>query len=165
MEIEKIYYINLEHRKDRKESFEREIRKLDPEMKKTERIDAVLQKPGWIGVGKSQIIALEKALEGDYNNVLIFEDDFIFQEEECKILPTIENFLKNFKDYNMFMLSCNLLRFKVEKENFIKVINGQTASGYMINKKFIPVLLENFREAVKALEEGKEKRRYETSWF
>lgn len=157
MEIEKIYYINLEHRKDRRESIEREIRKIDPEFKKTERIEAVLQKPGWIGCGKSHLLALKKALEQGYDNVLILEDDFIFQVEEKEILPTIGNFLKNFKDYNLFLLGTNLLRFQEVKGDFIKVMNGQTTSGYMINKKFIPDLIKCFQEAVTALEEGKDR--------
>ena len=159
-EIDKIYYINLEHRKDRKESIVKEIKKIDPEFKKTERINAVLQKPGWIGCGKSHILALEDALEKGYDNVLIFEDDFIFQVENEKILHTLKNFLKEFNDYNLFLLGSNLGQAREEKGDFIKVVNGQTASGYMINKKFVPVLLQNFREAVKALEEGKDRRRF-----
>lgn len=158
MEIDKIYYINLEHRKDRRESIEREIKKIDPEFKKTERINAVLQKPGWIGCGKSHLLALKKALEEGHDNILILEDDFVFQVEEKEILPTIDNFFKNFKDYTLFLLGTNLLRFQEVKDDFIKVINGQTTSGYMINKKFIPNLIKCFQEAVTALEEGKDRR-------
>lgn len=39
--IDHIFYINLEHRKDRKEQIESEIKKLDPNFSITERFNAI----------------------------------------------------------------------------------------------------------------------------
>ena len=76
--VDQIYYINLEHRTDRKEHIENEIKKIDPNLKKTTRIEAIKHKQGGIGCGMSHIKVLEDAIEKNYHNIIVLEDDFKF---------------------------------------------------------------------------------------
>lgn len=150
--IDKIYYINLEKRKDRKESIEKELIKLDPEKEKTERINAVEDKNGALGCSKSHIIALEKAIENGYENILIFEDDFKFHNIMGYLNECLEEIFTTQKDYDIFLLGRNLKKHKRMSEKLIRVYSAQTTSGYLINKKFLPKLLECFKESVNMLE-------------
>ena len=47
--VDQIYYINLAHRKDRKEHIEKQIKKyLDPDLKITTRFDAIQYKGNFV---------------------------------------------------------------------------------------------------------------------
>jgi len=153
--LDHIYYINLEHRKDRKDSIVNEIKMIDPELKKTTRINAIKHEKGAVGCGKSHILALEDAEKNNYEIIMILEDDFLFFSK-LEILNQVYKELVDFdKDYNLFLIGKNLHRGKKITRNLIEVYNAQTTSGYIIKNKFIPELKKNFTEAVKGLEEGK----------
>ena len=152
--LDQIYYINLEHRKDRKESIINEIKMIDPELKKTTRINAIKHEKGAIGCGKSHILALEDAEKNNYQTVMILEDDFLFCAK-LEILNETYQELVNFdKDYNLFLVGKNLAGGKNITRNLIEVHNAQTTSCYIIKNKFIPELRKNFTEAVEGLEKG-----------
>jgi glycosyl transferase family 25 len=74
--IDKIFYINLEKRKDRREEIEKE---LDTFGLNYERFEAI-ETPGFgiLGCGISHLSVLKLAKERKYKNILILEDDFTF---------------------------------------------------------------------------------------
>ena len=152
--IDKIYYINLDHRTDRLESIKKEISLIDPKLEKSERISAVKEERGEIGCGKSHLLALKDAEKNKYKNVLILEDDFIFKESKDKVNQILKDLIKIDKDYNMFLLGKNLMKYRNFRSDFVEVIDAQTTSGYLISDKFIPKLIENFEFAVNNLEKG-----------
>jgi len=153
--LDHIYYINLEYRKDRKESIVNEIKLIDPELKKTTRINAIKHEKGAVGCGKSHILALEDAEKNNYEIIMILEDDFLFFSK-IEILNEVYKELVDFdKDYNLFLVGKNLQRGKKVTKKLIEVHNAQTTSGYIIKNKFIPELKKNFTEAVEGLEKGK----------
>ena len=74
--IEHIFYINLEHRTDRRAEIESE---LDAYGLKYERFNAFYTPPdGFIGCAQSHLAVLKLARERGYKNILIVEDDFKF---------------------------------------------------------------------------------------
>ena len=152
--LDQIYYINLEHRKDRKESILNEIKLIDPDLKKTTRIEAVKHTVGEIGVGKSHLLALKDAQKNNYGIVLILEDDFVFSKDIQTVNYIYEKLLDVDKEYNIFFLSRNLKGGKRKNHNIIEVYNAQTTSGYIIQKHFFSDLSENFNYAVNKLENG-----------
>lgn len=153
--IEHIFYINLEHRKDRKSEIENELENMGL-IHKSERFDAILMKPGYFGCGYSHIGALKLAKSRGYKNVLILEDDFEFivnketLEENCKL------FFKNVKEYNVCMFGYNTQKLEECSEfPFLqKVLNSQTASGYLVHENFYDILINNFENAMINLKLG-----------
>ena len=139
--VDRIFYINLEHRKDRKEQIEAEIRNYDPNLEITERFDAVNIKPtannitnGRIGCTMSHAKIVQIAKERGYKNILILEDDFHFLIEKDKMLNNLHTFYENINDYHMILLGTNYARFyDTGFPNIYKVSNSQTTSGYIIN--------------------------------
>lgn len=147
-----IYYINLEHRTDRKEHVLAELDKTGIDVSKVHRIDAVYMPDfGILGCGKSHIKAMEAFLQtpDDVQNCLILEDDFILKSE----IDNLDRFFQMNIEYDVLMISGNVLDCQKTNLPFLnKVYDAQCASGYCITKQYAPKLLENFKESVMLLE-------------
>lgn len=73
--IPKIFYINLDERKDRREHMEKLLQGYD-----FERVSAIKHEDGYIGCAKSHIICLQIARARKLDKVIILEDDFMFHK-------------------------------------------------------------------------------------
>lgn len=149
-----IFYINLNHRKDRYEAINNELAKTNIDKEKINRIEAIYyQTLPTIGCAKSHILALESFIQSGKDTCIIFEDDFEFtipQEEINKIINSIFNSEPNF---DVLMLSSNTIFEIPTHYNYLtKIIDAQTLSGYCVSKNFAPILLENFKESIVWLE-------------
>lgn len=177
--FDKILYINLDHRKDRKQQILNEFNKMDINENKIHRIDAIHEKyNGHIGCAKSHIKALNYAKENNYKNVVIFEDDFIFTQNKIDVNNKINKFLKeNSNKWDVVQLTSHYVTFRdgtvLPNKNHIKNnkknnnINNQndnindislinkatTSSSYMINNKFYDKLINNLNSSVEKMEE------------
>jgi GR25 family glycosyltransferase involved in LPS biosynthesis len=146
--IDSIYYINLEHRDDRKAQF---LDNFNSENEnKIHRVNAHYYKNnGAVGCLMSHITALNLALNNKSSgeNVLICEDDLEIKDMEyCnKMLKLL---FENIKDWDVIMLGQNTsessdTNIKTHSgEKIIKILDSQTCSGYLIKKSYIPKLLE-----------------------
>jgi len=146
-----IIYINLAHRKDRKQSILQEIEKVESSKKvQVHRIDAVLEPLcGHIGCGKSHILALELAIKNNWSSVLILEDDFVFTEHYTK-----ESFTK-IKDleWDVVLLAKGHDNSKESQYDFLRRANRTTTtSGYIVRQHYYSTLLENFKQSVITME-------------
>jgi GR25 family glycosyltransferase involved in LPS biosynthesis len=149
--IDHMFYINLEHRKDRKEEFENEMLKMNLNV---ERFDAIKCTPGIAGCGYSHLTVLKLAKERGYKNVLIFEDDFIFLVDREIFEKELETFFEEINEFDVCMLSYSLMKHvnipNVTSVN--KVIEAQTASGYIVNESFYDPLIKLYEEMIPILE-------------
>jgi GR25 family glycosyltransferase involved in LPS biosynthesis len=154
-----IYYINLNHRTDRLENIKRQLTKTNIELNKINRISGIYMKDfGILGCAKSHILALEEFIKSNNDNCLILEDDFCFTESQDFINNLIDQVFNNKINYDVLMLSCNILNGQETEHSFLtKIFDGQTLSGYSVSKKFAPTLLNNFKESVYLLEKEKTK--------
>jgi len=149
--IDVIYYINLEHRTDRKDEFLEEMKKANIDIDRIERIPAVYKpNQGDLGCTMSHILTLTKFIDSPYSNCIVFEDDFGFVDHEQALIK-INHFLNSGIDYDVCLLSGNIayedsLEPLKSHPNVSKMKNVQTASGYLVSKKYAPTLLENYKE-------------------
>ena len=152
--FDKIMYINLEHRKDRKIQIENEFKKMGVSDDKIIRIDAVREKlNGHIGCCKSHIKALEYAKELGLNNVVIFEDDFVFTKDKKHVDSMLTYFLKKFKEWDVIMLTSVHKSLEDIDDIYIKKVNSaSTSSAYIIQKHFYDKLLYNLKSALSKME-------------
>ena len=171
--FDKYMYINLKHRKDRKKQIENELNKMDIDKNKIIRIDAAREKyNGHIGCCKSHIKALKLAQKLNLNNVVIFEDDFLFTEDKKTIETKLNHFLNKYKDFDVIQLTTVHIDLKDINDDHIKKVNYATApSGYIILKHFFNTLIIDLETALKKMEEemkefdkknGKKVKKYET---
>lgn len=152
--IDCIYYINLEHRKDRYDHINEQFNKMNISNNKIYRIEGIKDKNGYIGCGKSHIQTLNNALINNYEIIMVFEDDFKFIVSSDYFNKAISHLLNNYPEFNICLLSYNMINYNNIDEYLIEVLDAQAGSGYIISKKFIPILLDNFTESVNHLEQS-----------
>ena len=133
--IDKIIYINLDRRKDRKESIEKQLDDFELNYERFEAIETKGQ--GILGCGYSHLNVLKIAKEKKYKNILILEDDFEFIVSKEELQQQLTNFFNLQLNYNVCFLSYNLLRYKELENNVVnKGLEVQTASGYIVNNNY-----------------------------
>jgi GR25 family glycosyltransferase involved in LPS biosynthesis len=170
--IERIVYINLDRRIDRKLHIETELDKMgicsgdrlivegplssNPQF---ERFTAVERPPGQgiVGCGYSHLAVLKMAKERGYSNILILEDDFYFTVSKEEFYQNLDAFFESpvGSDYDVCMLSYNL-RESAECPDtpFVRRVRyAQTASGYIVNARYYDALIRLYEWAIPLLDQ------------
>jgi glycosyl transferase family 25 len=150
--IEKIFYINLNKRTDRREQIETELQQYNL-YDKAERFPAIhTPDQGILGCTMSHLAVFKLAKEREYEHVLILEDDFYFIIDSQEFENTLSEFFNAKIPYNVCMISYHIQRSEPTEYHFIKkVIEAQTASGYIIHKSFYDTLINLYEDAVPKL--------------
>lgn len=153
--IDVVFYINLEHRTDRKEHFLSEIKKLCPDESKVVRIDAIRNEIGIIGCVESHLKVMKVFEEHpEWNTCAIFEDDFTFSSSDVERNNAyIRLAVTTFPEWDAISLAYNHIEkdftVKDTHEPYVKrVVKHLTSSGYLLTKKFMPILNANFMESL-----------------
>ncbi len=151
----KVYYINLDHREDRREQFLHEMKRVGIEDSRIQRISGIYKPEiGALGCGLSHKKALETFYASGEPYCLIFEDDFQFtlNKEFCDYLLKLP-FEKNI-DFDIIMLAGKTFKEEPTSCFFLNhVLDGQTVSGLLVHRQFAPKLIQCFDEATKLLED------------
>lgn len=154
--VDVVYYINLDHRKDRYNHINKELAKTNIELSKINRISGIYMKDfGSLGCSKSHCLALEMFINSPETNqtCIILEDDFEFTKEQPEINNLINRVFNELKEFDVLMLSTNIINDINTPYDFIsKIIDAQTTSGYIVSRKFAPVLLQNYKQGILNLE-------------
>ena len=141
--VDKIIYINLEEAVERRKNME-ELLKVIPQ-DKIIRFNAIKHEKGAIGCSKSHIECLRLAIKNNWSNVLIMEDDAIWNNYE-KSLVILNSLAK--KEYDVILLGGCFTNFD---KNTYKLYCGQTATSYLVSKHYYEKLLSNFVEGLVGL--------------
>ena len=146
--LDKIIYINLQHRTDRKEELENELNSLGLTY---ERFNAIYTPEfGAVGCAYSHLEVLKLAKSRGYKNILVFEDDFTFCVSKEVFESSLENLFTNIPDFDVCMLGYNLQeKGTVLDDNpvLMKVCNAQTMSAYIVNESMYDKLIKLYEWA------------------
>jgi len=138
--VDKVVYINLEQRTDRREHMENMTQVFGHE--KVIRFPAFRHSKGIIGCAKSHAAVLKMAIENGWNNVLILEDDAEWNDYDS-------GYEKLFKitqsEYDVVMLGGTWVEYD---HSSFRLHCGQTCTAYLVNKNYMSTLLANFEEGV-----------------
>ena len=140
--IDKVVYINLDHRTDRNEHM-KEITTTFGD--KVSRFSAIKTDYGLIGCCMSHISVLKNAIENNYKNILVIEDDAEWNnfEEGYQILKNLAS-----KPYDVIMLGGSFVSYNSET---YKLHSAKTTTGYLVDKHYMQTLLSNFEEGLSYL--------------
>ena len=151
------YYINLDHRNDRKESILKQLGLLGIE---ATRIPGVIDPNGDIGCSESHVKALEKGLQDEVDVIVVFEDDMytLLDEKQFKDLLLLP-FLK-FPLLKMLKLGDNVQQAKkfpggYEDDQYFSASYGLDASCYAVRRRDAQQLINLFTKGISLLKEGK----------
>jgi glycosyl transferase family 25 len=163
--LDKVVYINLKERNDRRQLVEKELlEKIPPE--KILRFEAIRDSPGHIGCTKSHIAVLELAIRNRWKNVLIVEDDAMFHKYK-KGYRTLKRLITNHPHFDVITLGNVGAHF--DKET-LRLSSGQTTTAYLVNSHYFQKLLDNFKEglsnllATKSMTSGDERLQHEQQY-
>ena len=164
--IDKIIYINLKKREDKKTYIENQLNKFELEYERFDAIEYPTQ--GNVGCSLSHLAVLKLAKERGYKNILILEDDFTFNVSKNEF----ENNLKQFFDlelhYNVCMFyydqAAELHHTEFPFINRIKQSNYTV--GYLVNNNYYDHLIQIIEESIPKLIETKAHWNYaiDTCW-
>jgi glycosyl transferase family 25 len=146
--IDKVVYINLDARKDRRQEVEGELERMGIA---AERFPAIRTSPGIIGCGQSHSAVLKEAKARGYRNILILEDDFMFLVPKEEFLTLLRQALKEVPDYDVIMLGYAINSSTPFSETLVKILNAQTTSGYLVSEKFYDTLISTWDESTHKL--------------
>jgi len=152
--VDVVYYINLEHRTDRKEAFLQEMEKTNIAKDKIKRIAGhYMENRGHLGCSYSHIQVLEEFVASSHKTCIVFEDDFQFDQPSETIASVFQQLQPI--PYDVCMLSGNIVDEEATAYPFLKKVKmATTTSGYIVSKTFAPLLLENVREGANLLKQS-----------
>lgn len=148
-DIKNVYYINLDSRLDRKNHVEKELEKIG--FKEINRFSAIKMDNGAIGCSMSHLNLLEMAYSKDLDHILIVEDDILFTNIES-FINQFNRFLSVHKDFDVVLLAGNNYPpYTLIDDTCIKVSHCQTTTGYLVKKKYYPIMIENIKNSISNL--------------
>jgi glycosyl transferase family 25 len=140
--VDKVLYINLLDRTDRRENIENTLGKVfSPN--KIMRLNAIKYSPGYIGAIKSHIACLEIAIENNWT-VLIVEDDM-----EWNGIPEIKSLQKiMLNPYDVIILGGT---FPIYNPKTFKLYQCNSGTSYIVSRDYCLALKNNFVSALEKL--------------
>jgi glycosyl transferase family 25 len=165
-DIKHAFYINLDHRTDRKAHVENELEKIGI---KATRFNAINMTNGAIGCSMSHLKLLEDAKKNKLDHILIVEDDITFLDIEL-FKTQINKFLeKHENNWDVILLAGNNMPpYEKIDDTCVKVSRCQTTTGYLVNGHYINVLAANVKMGLtNLLNKPDEKTKYaiDKFWF
>jgi len=149
--IEKVFYINLEHRKDRNQYCLNQLKSIGFQENQIERFNAIQFYLGGIGCTKSHIACIELAKERNYKHIMIVEDDIEFTNPSL-IKQQIHQLFQDNISFDVCMLGLNLQSYSKINPYLCRVFEALTTTGYIVHQHYYDRLLNNFRDGLSYLE-------------
>jgi len=137
--VDKIVYINLAHREDRKQDNLAEFSRVGIPEEKIERFDAIKMQNGAVGCTMSHIAVLKRAIEQGWTSYIVVEDDM----QWMNFSNAYQNLSCCHSLYDVVILGGSVPQFEQDK-----LVYCQTTTGYLVNKEYYHTLLDNFQRGL-----------------
>jgi glycosyl transferase family 25 len=164
--ISNAFYINLEHRTDRKEHVEKELASIGI---KASRFNAIKMANGAIGCSMSHLKILEDAKKNGLDHLLIVEDDITFLNSELFVSQINRFFELHGNNWDVILFAGNNMPpYEVVDDSCVQVSRCQTTTGYLVNGHYISALASNVKMGLtNLLNKPDEKPKYaiDKFWF
>ena len=144
-----VFYINLDHRQDRREQIEGELTSMGLPF---ERFPAIKGNPGIVGCNKSHLAVLKEAQRRGYESVVIFEDDFQFLVDKETFWNKLNAAAESLSSFDVIMLAYNLKQSEPHSALLEKVLEVQTTSGYIVHSRMYDDLINLYEWATPLLQ-------------
>lgn len=156
--IDRVYYINLNKRTDRRQHIENEIVKMGLRDKAT-RVEATEHRYGFLGCTKSHIRTLEYFLctDDSVQTCLILEDDFFIHSHFS--IEEVDKRLRLFFDekrdqWDTLFFTATIHDMTPMSPFYAKANKIFTTSAYCVHKKYAQTLLDNYQNGFYLMSES-----------
>jgi len=152
------YYINLDHRTDRKKFTIKELQKLG--IYNPRRFRAIKKDIGIVGCNMSHLEVLKLARRNKLPYVTIFEDDILFLEPK-ETLEKLDRIINSDIEWDVILLGGNNHKpYQSINEDCIKVNNCQTTTTYIVKQPYYDTLINHWEEGLQKLIETEDIPKY-----
>lgn len=143
------FFINLDHRTDRKQHVKKQLRSIG--IFNPTRFNAIRLPNGAIGCGMSHLRCLEHARDNAWDHVLIVEDDIQFLDPSL-FVNQMNAFLHNQKEWDVLLLAGNNVPpYREVDTTCVQVSFCQTTTGYLVKNHYFETLINNIRSGISHL--------------
>ena len=142
-ELQKLFYINLDHRKDRLFFCEHQLNSVDYPV---DRVDAVQHDDGTIGCALSHLKILYQIYESRKDGYyVILEDDFFFTQ-----FIDFEREIDMMKKYGAHFYCFSYTSAETENINYhyVQILKSFSTCAYMLHNSFVPIFIHHFEKAI-----------------
>lgn len=156
--IDKVVYINLQKRQDRRTHIESVLSDYGIE---ATRFEAVEHSPngsantplyGLYGCGQSHLAVLKMARDNGWKNVLILEDDILVTLSKQEFEQNIERVFTQGPEFDVFMLDINLQRSEPTEQDWLtRVKYAHCAGAYIVQSHYYQKLIDLYEYALPLL--------------
>jgi GR25 family glycosyltransferase involved in LPS biosynthesis len=151
-DIKHAFYINLEHRTDRKKHVKEQLSSIG--LTESTRFNAIKLPNGAIGCSMSHLKCLQLAKENKFPHILICEDDIQFLDPSL-FMNQLNGFLENHSDDNswdvILLAGNNTPPYGLGDEFSVRVFQCQTTTGYIVKESYYDKLISNIKEGINKL--------------
>jgi glycosyl transferase family 25 len=148
--IDKVIYINLDKRTDRRIEFETQAELYGISY---ERFSAISHSFGIVGCTMSHLQVYKLAKKQGYRNILVFEDDFEFLVSPAEFETEIVQLFESNIEFDVCMLAYNLIASDTcQSSHLLRVFEAQTASAYIVKIHYYDVLIQLYDSVIPLLE-------------
>ena len=147
-DIKHIFYINLEHRIDRKLHVEEQLTKVG--LTNFTRFNAIKMANGALGCSMSHLKCIQLAKENNLPYVLIVEDDIEFLEPNT-FINQANKFFNSIDKWDVLLLAGTNIPPYIKIDNndsCIKVKTCQTTTGYLVSSNYYDKLITNYKMGI-----------------
>jgi len=145
--IDKVIYINLDHRQDRRDIMSKFFEEGQIPLEKVVRFPAIKHRIAPLGCVQSHAEVLRIAKRNGWKNTLVLEDDLVwsnFEEGYAKLEELIK-----LPKWDVIMLAGWYAKY-----DFPRVFEAYNAGAYLVNSQYINTLLENREYSARKLQNG-----------
>ena len=144
-DIKHIFYINLEHRLDRKEHVCKQLDTIGLGLF-AQRFNAIKMSNGAIGCSMSHLALLKNAVKDKLDHILILEYDIQFLNPEL-FKTQLNKFLETHgNNWDVILFAGNNMPpYEKIDDMCVKVGRCQTTTGYLVNGHYIEKLMDNVK--------------------
>jgi glycosyl transferase family 25 len=152
--IDKIIYINMDNRLDRRKEIEEQFERAGIPADKIIRFSGIRHptSPN-AGCNMSHAAALKLAYDLNLQNVLIFEDDFDFIEDIDFVKKSLSGFFDEMSGiaWNAILLAFGNQESSEFSELLARCLKAKNAAGYLVHRRHMLELSNTIQEAVEPM--------------
>ena len=143
--IDRVVYINLDQRTDRRELMEAQITQMGLV---ATRFPAIYHPEiGGLGCTLSHAAIMSQAINDKVRSLLIIEDDMEFTVDRAVLDACVRRALEKVPDYDVILLDYNLIKGDMISDGLGRVGEAQTTGMYLVAGHYLPTLYQNFMES------------------
>ena len=152
-DIKHVFYINLEHRLDRKNHVEEQLKNIG--IQNAQRFNAIKlpNGNGAIGCSMSHLKCLEIAKKSGWDHIMIVEDDITFLNPFLFVKQLNQFLSLHPEGWDVILIAGNNASksYTSVDDTCIKVDKCQTTTGYIVHSHYYDILIENIKHGINHL--------------